>query len=393
MKFISSYALKYTLLLTFLLSLITNIQSHRGEGRRGDHGPRKSQFDPNSARPGSKVFREEEIKEREFNKEEHLGPRKRHHKKGFKINSYQEEDQFLRNSDKCPEHSILIEGDCVALVDVGLINFLAMTIGCGLCVFIFISIVIGLVFLCRKFKRKFRYIKKIKKLLFRKNKIPNNSHLKLNETNNSEENINNNNHNNSFYNSNNQINSDANIINANLNNHNNQNLNRANMNVSNYSNLGNRVAMNSNNDFSMQPKAIIHNSTNNNQNTNLNQNNNNSPNDSFGRKINGILSYFPSLINKGFVKNYKENLADENTKQVEMNSKANLNKINPLAEQNINDLNCLKNQKNDCNQDLPKQLINPYIQSQNENVFQENPFLLSNQNYLSHERNEQSNNF
>ena len=157
MKIILRKALKHTLLLAFLLCILTAIQSHRGGGRRGDHGPRKSQFDPKETHPDPIVFRDyKELERGEANNDDNSGHRKKHHHKGYKINKYNQEEQFLTRSDICPEHSILINGDCVVLVDVGLITFLAMIIAGGLCLLILFAVVIGLFRLCRRCKSKFK---------------------------------------------------------------------------------------------------------------------------------------------------------------------------------------------------------------------------------------------
>jgi len=401
MKFLlSNNALKYALFLTFLISLMTNTQPHRREGKRRDYDSRNSQFDQSAPNPDRKVFRkhskEYELQAREINKAESSGTtRKRHHNKGFMINSYQKEDQFLRNSDKCPEHSILINGDCVALVDVGLINFLAMIIACGLCLFIFISTIICLLYLSRKCKRKFKFIRKLKKIFGRKSKKARNAHnlhQQLNQSNNSEENINNN----SVINADNRINSDANMINDNSN-INYKNSNKAYMNVPNYSNYGeNRFIINSNNDFSMDPNAMIlknesNLNSNNQESSNVYRNNNDNSNDSFGKKLNGILNYFPSLgkklINKAFIKN-NENEARDNLTQLEMNSKSNVNTTDAIKQPNLSYLNIFRKQNN---QNLSKQSMNPYDSRETKNVIQENQFVLpTNSKYVTQDNYQQS---
>ena len=399
MRFVLINVLKFTMLFITFLSLITNTKEHKGGKSRGDNLPIKDDFKPYGPPRTPKGFMDVKVFVGEVVDEvdENFRHKNKHHHKGLKINSYNQEDQFLKGSEICPEHSILINGDCVTLVDVGLINFLAMFIAGGLCLLIFISIVICLVFLYRRCKRKFNIMKKIKKAFgFKRIKMSNNSHQNLNENHDQHENLNNN----SFNNSNNQINPQANYENNNVYNHS----NRANYNVSNYSNVGKKVAINPNNDFSMYPSLFINNQENNNNSYNnalhpsVNNLNNSTmrnlnENNFLGKKINGILNYFPSLGKKLMNNNtINKNNGNEVSKatQVEMNSKNKLNKVNPIAKSNPSNLQRSENKNIQNNQNIPKQPMNPYIQRQYENIIQEDQFVLANNNYICDENYDQS---
>lgn len=214
MKFISRNILKYVLIFTMILCLLTYTESHKrrwkeGEFTRGhknssDIGQPRSNDVPNSKY--NEIHNELKWEERDFYRVSQHNPMgghprpkdlienpnnsrewkywkgRKNHKNDFMINQYEKDAQFLRNSKICPEHSILINGDCVDHVDVGLINFLAMFIAGGLFFSMLIAILIAIICVCRKCRRKSRCFRKFRKMLgFKRNhRIQHDSHQQSN---------------------------------------------------------------------------------------------------------------------------------------------------------------------------------------------------------------------
>lgn len=399
MKIIMRNALKYIFFFLILINFVTITYEHSGRsskrGKRRDNYYDEHQFISNIPPSDRKVFTEEE-----FDKPEEFVHRKRPHHKGFKFNRYQNDDQFLKNSDICPEHTILINGDCIASVDVGLINFLAMFIAGGLCLLIFISVIIGLVCLCKKCKRKFKLFKRFKKVFgSKKVRISNNRHQQLNETNNQEDN--------SYYKAdnthkNNQIEPQNININPNV-----INQNQYNKNIpiaSDYNDIGNRFIINPNNDFNTNFNNDVNNQDNNTKVLNRKLNNSNrikeqlinqensinSNNNFLGKKINGILNYFPSL-GKKFSNNHNNSNEIKEVKQVEMNLNTNKQNSNPFFTSSSQ----INNQKKDHSNidNIHNHHINPFMNKANVNIIQEIPYNYSNNNYIHRDEIDQSKKF
>jgi len=447
MKFIFRNVLKNVLIFTLILCLFTNTNCHKRRWNEGEF-PRGHQNFSDIAQQRSKYFynskfvenqNEMRWEEKEFYRGSQQNPKrgherpkslfenpnhskewkywngKKHHNKDFKINRYEKDAQFLKNSNICPEHSILIDGDCVDHVDVGLINFLAMFIAGGLFFLMLIAILIAIVCVCRKCRRKSRCFRKFRKMVgFKRNhKIKKNSDQQINHRI-EKRNMNNNvlnNQNNSFISK--QENSYSNLYEEN--NHQNHNIchnynnlpeNQKIMQSPDFNQLPIQTANNPASDFSNGPFTFGQNATyNQNGDSKIFKKNENFTMNSvikadekinlekkypsfLGKKINGILNYFPKL-GKQLLKNPFEKLDQNNMPQ-----HLSQNEVIPKNIQTnyceLSTVNTVKNPINSNYNSSEKIFINPYNQINLQSNVDNNVFKSENETFNNQINFEQS---